>query len=149
SPNLSSHIHYTYKELLSQPEFPLHPARTDEPAQPNPSSFHTARTAPTFLNSPKKIRPLVARRGPRARNNISIATPPPGVGRRAPPRPTVERRVYCSPVVFNDIKHLTATCDRRARFRHPVTARGLSHAQLPGRYPESALPSMYAMISMA
>src|SRR5262245_41699918 len=79
------------------------PARTDEPAQPNPSSFHTA---PTFLNSQKKSGPYVARRGPRARNNISIATPPPGLGRRAPTRPTVESMVPCSPVAFNDIKHL-------------------------------------------
>ena len=46
------------------------------------------------------------RAGARARNNISIASPPPGLGRRAPPRPTVERMVSCSPVAFNDIKHL-------------------------------------------
>src|SRR5262245_27952420 len=51
--------------------------------------------------------------------------------RRAPPRPTVERKTTRSPVVLNDIKHLTATCDRRARFRHPITARGSSHALLP------------------
>ena len=46
------------------------------------------------------------RRASRARNNISIASPPPGLGRRAPPRPTVERMISCSPVSFNDIKHL-------------------------------------------
>src|SRR5262245_39331560 len=71
----------------------------------------------------------------RARTNVSTATGPPGLGRRAPPRPTVERTTTCSPVVFNDIKHLTATCDRRARFRHPVTARGSSHALLPWALP--------------
>ena len=54
---------------------------------------------------------------------------------------TVERRVTCSPVVFDDIKHLAATCDRRARFRHPVTARGSSHALLPWALPrERATP---------
>src|SRR5262245_56950246 len=46
------------------------------------------------------------RAGARAQNNISIASPPPGLGRRAPPRPTVERKGFCSPVAFNDIKHL-------------------------------------------
>src|SRR6516165_9411468 len=51
-------------EFSLQPEFPLQPARTDEPAQPNLGSFHTARTAPTFLNSKKKSGPYVARRGP-------------------------------------------------------------------------------------
>src|SRR5262249_27118435 len=91
SPEFSLQPHFSLQELPLQPEFPLQPARTDEPAQPNPSSFHTARTAPTFLNSPKKSGPYVARRGPRARNNISIASPPPGLGRRAPTRPTVER----------------------------------------------------------
>src|SRR5262245_19560767 len=46
------------------------------------------------------------RAGAPAPNNISIATSSPGLGRRAPPRPTVERMVPCSPVTFNDIKHL-------------------------------------------
>src|SRR5262249_4456762 len=42
----------------------------------------------------------------RARNAFLSATSPPGLGRRAPPRPTVERIVPYSPVAFNDIKHL-------------------------------------------
>src|SRR6516162_4860176 len=88
SPEFSLQPHFSLQE------FPLQPARTDEPAQPNPSSFHTARTAPTFLNSPKKSGPYVARRGPRDRNNISSVTPSRGLGRRAPPRPTVEGTAY-------------------------------------------------------
>ena len=55
---------------------------------------------------------------------------------------------YCSPVVFNDIKHLTATWDRRARFRHPVTAGGLSHARLPWALPRERATSISAIISM-
>src|SRR5262245_44884737 len=70
--------------------------------------------------------------GPRSRNSISIATHRLASADLLGPR---ANRVTCSPVVFNDIKHLTATCDRRARFRHPVTARGSSHALLPWALP--------------
>src|SRR5262249_43736503 len=68
SPEFSLQPHFSLQEFPLQefplqPEFPSRPARTDEPAQPNPSSFHTARTAPTFLNSQKKSGPYVARRG--------------------------------------------------------------------------------------
>src|SRR5262249_42930706 len=63
SPEFSLQPHFSLQEFPLQPQFPLQPARADEPAQPNPSSFHTARTAPTFLNSPKKIRPLCCAQG--------------------------------------------------------------------------------------
>src|SRR5262249_58427631 len=131
-----------------QPEFPLQPARTDEPAQPNPSSFHTARTAPTFLNFQKNQALMLRAGGPGPRTTFLLPLPPPGLGRRAPPRPTVERTGSCSPVVFNDIKHLTATRDRRARFRHPVTPRGSSHAPLPWALPRERATRIYATLSM-
>jgi hypothetical protein len=44
--------------------------------------------------------------GPGPGTTFLLPLPLGGVGRRAPPRPTVERIAYCSPVVFNDIKHL-------------------------------------------
>src|SRR5262245_18795034 len=84
---------FSLQPHFSLQEFPLQSARTDEPSQPNPSFFHTARTAPTFLHSPKKSGPYVARRGSRARNNISTVTSPPGLGRRAPPRPNCQKKV--------------------------------------------------------
>src|SRR5262245_9957712 len=89
-----------------------------------------------FQNSKKNHGPMSDRGGPRLRTRVFMPLPVPlcakclisidftprhvaqrveRVGlapRRAPPRPTVERIVDCSPVVFNDIKHLTATCDR-------------------------------------
>src|SRR5262249_41705263 len=63
SPEFSLQPHFSLQEFPLQPEFPLQAARTDEPAQPNPSSFDAARTAPPFLNSPKKIRPLCCAQG--------------------------------------------------------------------------------------
>jgi hypothetical protein len=106
------------------------------------------RAAPTFFELPKKIRPLSCAQGAPGPEQHSIASPPPGLRRRAPLRQTVERKGDCSPVVFNDIKHLTATCNRRARFRHPVTARGPSHALLPWALPRERATRISAMISM-
>src|SRR5262245_15713571 len=58
SPEFSLQPHFALQE------FPLQPARTDEPAQPNPSSFHTTRTAPTFLNSQKNQALMLRAGGP-------------------------------------------------------------------------------------
>src|SRR5262249_29031120 len=75
SPEFSLQPHFSLQEFPLQPEFPLQAARTDEPAQPNPSSFHTVRTSPTFLNSPKKIRPLCCAQGPEPGTTFLLPVP--------------------------------------------------------------------------
>src|SRR5262249_10872787 len=127
SPEFSLQPHFALQE------FPLQPARTDDPAQPNPSSFHTARTAPTFLNSQKNQIPYVARRGPRARNAFLSATSPPGLGRRASPRPTVERIVPYSPVALNDIKHLARSMPADGLEAQDVVPPRCGFWAMPGR----------------
>src|SRR6516165_4419899 len=62
---------------------------------PHPSASHGAaqHAAPQSAHLPSSADHADASQpqspGPRARNNISITTSPPGLGRRAPPRPTV------------------------------------------------------------
>ena len=123
---------------------------SDAPAQPTPGSPHNAHNGPTSSASPKENRREKLHAGGPGPGTTFLLPLPLPVGRQpGAPRPTVERIVNCSPVVFNDIKHLTATCDRRARFRHPVTARGSSHALLPWALPRERATSISAMISVA
>src|SRR5262245_26849208 len=96
---------------LAPPSLPRPPSPTPHDLTPKlratfPSFVTRYRAGERPITSRAETEKKYSARGPRARNNISIATPspPPGRARR---RAATGEQLSCSPVAFNDIKHLT------------------------------------------